>query len=291
MALLPVNMARNLSPARAEERGKAFFQKEDVVFLAIGAGLWYSETIRRRTQTDVAGDRGMIRGAVFDFDYTLYDRDESDRNAMGRLYGQEPGLFAPGVSREKAQAAFVDVEHRHNYDGWERMCRELAAEGIFSRMPDWRRVCDRMQELISRYGAVYDFIPPMFDRLREMGLRVGLITNGNRRNQEMKVRGLGLWDRFDHVLVGSDPATAKPHADLFLEMAGLLGCRPGELIYAGDHPVNDVDAARRAGYIPVWVKTLGDWRYPEIAPPEYAVDTVAEIPGLIESINLKGEGA
>ena len=227
----------------------------------------------------------MIRGAVFDFDYTLYDRDESDRIAMRDFYREHRAMIAPDISLEAAQAAFVEAEHRHNYDGWKRICEYLTETGIFPQMPDWRMICGYWQRKIAESGAKYPFTEPVLDELRRRGLKLGLITNGQWEYQTGKVKGLGLWDAFDCVLVGCDPATAKPHPDLFLEMARRLGRECGELIYVGDNPVKDVDAARRAGYVPVWVRTLGDWRYPEVPRAECEVDTVAEIPALIDAIN------
>jgi hypothetical protein len=60
-----------------------------------------------------------------------------------------------------------------------------------------------------------------------------------------------------------------------------------ELMYVGDHPINDIDGSRNAGYTPVWVKTTGYWCFEEIPRAEYEVETVAEIPDLVAQINGK----
>jgi FMN phosphatase YigB (HAD superfamily) len=58
-------------------------------------------------------------------------------------------------------------------------------------------------------------------------------------------------------------------------------------MYVGDHPINDIDGSRNAGYTPVWVKTTGYWCFEEIPRAEYEVETVAEIPDLVAQINGK----
>ena len=58
-----------------------------------------------------------------------------------------------------------------------------------------------------------------------------------------------------------------------------------EMLYIGDHPLNDIDGSRNAGCIPVWVKTTGIWTFPEVKKPDLQVDTVKEIPQLIKQIN------
>ena len=68
-------------------------------------------------------------------------------------------------------------------------------------------------------------------------------------------------------------------------MARSLGIKTGEMLYIGDHPLNDIDGSRKAGCVPVWVKTTGTWTFPEIEKPELQVETVKEIPELIKKFN------
>jgi putative hydrolase of the HAD superfamily len=54
-------------------------------------------------------------------------------------------------------------------------------------------------------------------------------------------------------------------------------------MYVGDHPKNDVDASRRAGYTPVWVRTIPNWVLEDMEKCELQVDTVEELPELIKN--------
>lgn len=228
----------------------------------------------------------MIRGVVFDLDHTLYDRDASDRIAMSRFYDAFPDRLMPGVSREKAQDMIVEAAHARIYDGWAAIVAYLREAGVLR--PEGFTAHDMMdyfQRTFFTRIVPFPFVTPMFRRLRDMDMKLGLITNGSHLYQDNKIAALNMASEFDHILVGCDPATAKPHPDLFLDMARRLGCRPEELIYAGDNPVNDVDASRRAGYVPVWVRTITPWQFPDIEPCALQVDTVAEIPDLVAALN------
>ncbi len=228
----------------------------------------------------------MIKGVVFDLDHTLYDRDASDRAAMGRFCDAFPERIVPGVSRERAQEAIVQAAHRHIYQGWSAIVEDLRRERILTGGDFTARdVMDFFQRQFFTNIVPFPFVTPMFRQLRAMNLRLGLITNGSRFYQDNKIAALNMAPEFDHILVGCDPETAKPHPDLFLDMARRLGCRPGELIYAGDNPLNDVDASRRAGYVPVWVRTITPWSFPDIPECGLQVDTVAELPALVERLN------
>ncbi|MBQ8954413.1 MAG: HAD-IA family hydrolase [Clostridia bacterium] len=227
----------------------------------------------------------MIRGVVFDLDHTLYDRDASDRAAMGRFCDAFPEYICPGVSRQRAQDMIVEAAHKHVYGGWSAIAAYLRQQNILQGGFTDFEIMDFFQRQFFEHIVPFPFVPDMFARLRRMGMKLGLITNGRRFYQENKIAALNMAPAFDHILIGFDPATAKPHPDLFLEMARLLACRPDELVYAGDNPVNDVDASRRAGYVPVWVRTITPWLFPDIPQCPHQVDTVAEIPALVERLN------
>ena len=123
----------------------------------------------------------------------------------------------------------------------------------------------------------FSFAIPTLDALRERGYKLGLITNGEHTLQMKKIEMLGLDNIFDEIIISRDFGTYKPDRLLFDKMGELLGCKPSEMLYVGDHPLNDVDGSRKAGYTPVWVRTSGIWTHPEIEKCELQVDTVAEL--------------
>jgi len=88
---------------------------------------------------------------------------------------------------------------------------------------------------------------------------------------------LGFEELFDHIIVCGELGVEKPELLPFEEMSRVLGIPPSQLMYVGDHPLNDVDASRRAGYIPVWVRTTGSWEFPELPLPRHRVNAVYEL--------------
>ncbi len=228
----------------------------------------------------------MIKAAVFDFDYTLYDRDASDRIAIGHFYDVHTEYFTDGITKEQAQKAFYHIEHEHNYDGWEIMTKEMASRGIMKTMPSSHEFNSFVQGEIAKYGVGYDYAKPVLNKLHDMDLKVGMITNGYEAFQWGKINGnIDIAGCFDCILIGSDSKTCKPHPDLFIGMADRFHIRTSEMIYVGDNPVVDIEGARNAGCIPVWIRTMAPWRYPDIKRTEYEIDTIKEIPKLIEKIN------
>ena len=91
----------------------------------------------------------------------------------------------------------------------------------------------------------------------------------------------------DEILISGDIGIQKPNPEPFNVMSQRLGIPAQELIYVGDHPINDVDGSRNAGYTPVWVKTTGYWSFDDVPRAAYEVETVEEIAALMEAINGK----
>lgn len=85
-------------------------------------------------------------------------------------------------------------------------------------------------------------------RLREGGVRQGLVTSGTRSRIESDLERLAVRDYFAVLVCGGDTPNRKPHPEPLLVALERMGVEPGEAAYVGDSP-EDVQMARAAG---VW---------------------------------------
>lgn len=60
-----------------------------------------------------------------------------------------------------------------------------------------------------------------------------------------------------------------------------LKLRPEECIYIGDHPVNDIEGAAKAGMETIWIKVNQPWREGLQAKPLYSIDKLNELLGIL----------
>ena len=227
----------------------------------------------------------MIKGVVFDLDHTLYDRYATYDRIIPEVIRQLRGFFSPTLTNEQIAWAIKEYDRRYIHYEWEILIRHMAEDGICIKPADWRDYQNLIRQEMTRVAVPYPFAIPALEELRRDGLKLGLITNGASAIQRPKLRMLGLEDRFDAVIVSGELGVDKPDRAPFDAMADMLKLKSGELLYVGDNPLNDVEGARRAGYVPVWIRTMGFWTMPEICPPELAADTVAEIPALVRERN------
>ncbi len=144
----------------------------------------------------------MLRAVLFDMDGTLTQPLIDWREVRRRL--------------EVPEGASI-MDHIEAQDGGrrersERLLKQIEFEAATAAVPN-----EGVGELI--------------DRLREHGLKTGLVTNNHQRAMEHIVEKLGL--RFD-LLLSREDGVAKPAPDLLLLALDRLGLKPGDVVFIGD---------------------------------------------------------
>ena len=232
----------------------------------------------------------MIRGIVFDLDHTLFDRYGTLRNVLPIFYAHYRNNIPESLSRENFIERFIQIEKQYIHFGWHKLLQCCVDDGILVGIPEdaYRDVAQFILQSCWTADAVpYPFTNTTLQKLRDMGYKVAIITNGSHDIQSKKIQLLGLQKYTDEIIISGDIGIHKPKPEPFNVMSQRLGIPAEELLYVGDHPVNDVDGSRNAGYTPVWVKTTGYWSFDDVPRAAYEVETVEEIPALVDAINGK----
>lgn len=178
----------------------------------------------------------MIKAVVFDLDDTLISEEAYIRSGY-RAVAEALGQKLTDVSQDDIAKELFDLY------------REDSAM-VFNRFLDRHGVSygkEQILELIGIYrGHIpeVDFFPdvkPVLKRLREKGIRTGIISDGYTITQENKAKVLGLEKLVDHMILtdrlGRD--YWKPDVRSFQLMAQQLEVSPEEMLYVGDNPTKD----------------------------------------------------
>jgi putative hydrolase of the HAD superfamily len=64
------------------------------------------------------------------------------------------------------------------------------------------------------------------------------------------------------------------------------GLRPEQVVHVGDHPINDVQAARQVGMWTIWVNLPGQ-NWPQPARADETVNCLSAIPAVVSQIGLR----
>ncbi len=223
-----------------------------------------------------------IKGVVFDLDHTLFDR-YATLTAIAPYFVSYFDV-TPGMTAEKLTPIWIEADKNCVHLGWGKVIEYLAEHGVFRTVPELPVYSAFLFGMFRRISIPFDCTKSLLDGLRKAGYKTGLITNGSGETQRAKLRNLGIEDCFDQIVITGEFGVHKPAPEPFLAAARWLGAEPSELLYVGDNPLNDVQASREAGYVPVWVRTTGTWVFPDIEKPALQIDHIRELPALLETL-------
>jgi putative hydrolase of the HAD superfamily len=97
---------------------------------------------------------------------------------------------------------------------------------------------------------VYPDVEPTLYGLKKEGIRIGLISNGFKKDLYRVLRKLGLEKWFDTIVCIDSCNCAKPNKEIFLYALKRLGIKPNETIFVGDSVMQDYEGALGVGIKP-----------------------------------------
>jgi putative hydrolase of the HAD superfamily len=189
-----------------------------------------------------------IRAVTFDIGGTLI----TPRPSVGEIYAEvaaRHGWDRPdaGELERRFRAAWrAHPNFGHTREEWRTLVHAtFAAPG--GRAPTRALFRDLYARFTGRSAwHVFEDVVPALQALSRRGLKLGVISNWDRRLGPL-LRTLGLWDYFDAVVVSCHLGTGKPARVMFDTAAARLRRAPAEILHIGDSPEMDVRGALRAG--------------------------------------------
>jgi putative hydrolase of the HAD superfamily len=204
---------------------------------------------------------------LFDLDDTLVAYSDGGARAWERLcreYAPHCGVDAGrlwAVIRKHSIGFWGDpVRHRRervDMCGARRKILSLTLdelgcqrEGLAEEMAEHRtRLAVEMVDLFP--GAL-----ATVQRLKQAGVKLGMVTNGTASEQWAKIDRFGLREMFDAVVVEGEFGRGKPDREVFDHVLDTLGIEPRDAWMVGDNLEMDIAPARELGMHTVW----HDWR-------------------------------
>lgn len=222
----------------------------------------------------------MIKAAIFDLDGTLLNRDESVKLFIDKQYDRLR-KFVGHIPREKFAARFIDLDNR-GYVWKDKVYQQLVDEFEINGIT-WKEL---LQDYIGEFKnncVPFANLIEMLETIKRKNLKLGIITNGKGQFQMDNIKALGIEKYFDTILVSEWEGIKKPDPQIFSRALERLTVLPSESIFIGDHPVNDVEAAKSVGMIGVWKK---DFQWSAV-DADFIIDDLAELPLIIEKVSVE----
>ena len=117
------------------------------------------------------------------------------------------------------------------------------------------------------------------ERLRGLGMGLGLVTNGPSSTQRPKLERFDLSRHFDSVIIEGEFGVGKLDSRVYLASMAALGSTPDQTWCVGDNLEWDVGAPQRLGIYGVWVDSAGTGLPADAGvKPDRTISSLAELP-------------
>jgi putative hydrolase of the HAD superfamily len=201
----------------------------------------------------------------------LFDLDDTIINDSSNI---ESGWLA-AVENEASSlggltpAAVVEVVHAVRAWFWSDPERHRAGRADLRAASTWilteslsrlgikdpelaRRIAGRYRDLREDARGLFQGAIETLERVRGLGIRAALLTNGDSAGQRAKLAQFDLARHFDYVCIEGEFGCGKPDERVYRGALEALGCRPANAWMVGDNLEWDVAAPMRLGITGIW---------------------------------------
>jgi putative hydrolase of the HAD superfamily len=203
----------------------------------------------------------VIRAVAFDLDNTLWDVDPVLERAEARwlqwLRDNCPRI-PERLSMDELRASRLALAAREPHNAHDFTYLRIASLAQHARECGYHEsISEQAFEIFITERNLLDLFPDVRPGFARLSTRYALasLSNGN-----ADLARIGVADLFSVSLNARGIGAAKPDRRCFDRLVQDLNVAPREVVYVGDDPLLDVEAARAAGLLTAWMnRTRQQW--------------------------------
>ena len=120
------------------------------------------------------------------------------------------------------------------------------------------RLADRFTTYREEEMFVFPGAHEAIDKLKALGVKLALVTNGAADMQRAKVERFELTHRFDHIQIEGEHGFGKPEERAYLHAMEALGSTANDTWMVGDNLEWEVVTPQRLGIYAIWMDVHGE---------------------------------
>jgi len=201
--------------------------------------------------------RGTLKAILFDMDNTLFDFIAAKLRACREIIshlGKEKG----DTIGEPSELFRYFLRGIYGFEDYENIRDYMQERNLFT-VQGYRECCEIYEREKLRNLELYPAVTDTLDKLRELGLKLAIITDADRRHALARLTRVGLLKYFDLLVAADMTGTKKPDPAHFLFALEALGTKPDATLVVGDSIKRDIVPARKLGLRTAYA-SYGDWR-------------------------------
>ncbi len=229
-----------------------------------------------------------IKAVLFDIEDTLYDSSLQMR--MARLNAIKAMIEAGlPVDLETGYKTLEDIVNEYGRDYSKHFDKMLERLGLRWNPNVIAAGVVAYRETSQAFLRPFPDTIPTLIKLRDLGYKLGVVSEGRAVKQWQKLIQLGVNHFFHSVVISEELGLEGLDAKLFEKSLSELGVKPDETVYVSSKLNKGILQANKVGLVSVRIRR-GDSRiekpkFPE-AKPRYEIDNLSEIFKILDE--LKG---
>ena len=178
----------------------------------------------------------------------------------------------PRFRKREGRMSTPDQTRRYFLDLYAYVFATAGIEGDL--LPGLRKYYDRFQD--GRYLDVYGDVRPTLEKLKDRGLRLGVLSNWS-EHLALVLKRHDLDRYFSFLVVSAEAGCEKPDERIFRMAIDRAEAPVDRILYIGDYPEEDILPAERVGLDALLIdryEKYGRYRLPSIRQ-------LTDVPGLL----------
>jgi putative hydrolase of the HAD superfamily len=240
-----------------------------------------------------------VRAVLFDWGGTITPWHEVDFHATWGAYAAALGHTGDAhTAFVAAICAAEDAAWRRGRSGGgsARLHELLESVGVTDGHPGAEEALTAYRELWEPHTLTAPEIRPLWEGLRDQGIRVGVLSNTiwDRDYHRSIFARDGVLDLIDVDVYSSETPWVKPQPEIFAHAARQAGLEPGECAYVGDRSYEDVHGPQQVGMRAIWVphSTIPlDQQVSHDATPDAVAHDLGDVLTIVAAWNGSAGGA
>lgn len=234
---------------------------------------------------------------IFDLDDTLIMSDgtmEKTWMEICRDYAEtDPGVQAQALFstiRQVAEWYWSDeTRHREGRTGLQN-ARRVIVRGAFEKLglPNMtvaEQIADNYSEKRLDSLELFPGVHEVLSEIRDQGLPMALLTNGEQHVQQAKIDKFDLQPYFKFTRIEGEVGFGKPEHQAYLETLDLLGVSPSDSWIVGDNLQWEVEIPKSLGIFTIWMNFYHGENPHHHIVPDRIIHRIEEIRPLLQESN------
>jgi len=183
-----------------------------------------------------------LRAVIFDLDGTLINSAIPFKEMKSKVitYLQANGVTAGILNENMLNSEIVNLAVGNLQP------KGFSENKISEVLAQVSRIMNEVELQSIVNATLIEGVPETLQVLEEQGLKLGVMTRGCREYTQGVLTKFGLWRFFNAVVARDDVNQPKPNPEHAFYLLKLLGVKPQETLFVGDH-WSDAECASQAG--------------------------------------------